>query len=990
MTANHKYKRIALLLIALTAVSVTQQAGAQSAKDEFAIAAGHYARSNWGESIVAFGELIRRYPDAEEAKMAEFYIGEVMMQRGEFSQAYQALQNFLRKNPRHEYEPRATFRMGEAAYRTRQHAVALRLLEDFVKRYPHHDLVEFALPYLGEIRLLRFEPHLAERAFEAALRLYPASSLSNRVRLGLAKSLQQLGHEVEAIRFYEYLIAQSDASLLGESHLQLGIIKFNQVDFAGAENQFRAAIAQCESKPLQVEATYWLARSYNELKEFGRAIELLKTVENESVSEELMTAILFDGAVAAVKTGENSLALRWLSNLRERFPGNSLVDDALRMSIDIHQRRGESNESLVLIHQFRKQHKNSPWRANVLETEGRNHYRAKRYLKTVETFDILLKENPRETTGRENWIYFKSLGHLGLGDFKQAESTLDLLDGLPQPAELKPLVQLARATAQFGSENYTDAVENFRSYLHLSPDGAERERARTELTICLAEVYRWEEAAAAFEDLNANHGDSPIVLQTAKFLGERAYQQNEIEFAELWFTFISRPGNPTELVARGLSGLAWIKMETPDTPSAHHVFERLLNECPDSKFSGEAAIARAKYLEDGNYLAQAEQTYGLVIRRFGSSEIANVAKLRRAYILQKIGGSVELEEARTLLSEYLELPDDQTLLDEALYQLGWILHDLKRPEEGRAKFAEMVSRFPKSKYWPDAAYRIVQHSVASRDYDAAKPLIEQLLKRDDAPAQVVTRVLFFQGQIAAEEKQWERVSVSMRELLSLSTDDDVTAKAKYWLAESLYRQKQYKQSLEIFNDLIPRIGKVDSSLEPWVLLRVSQCYGNNNSWIKAVETANAGIEKFPDFEADYEFDYVLGRGLEDDGKLSEARAVYKLIIDSKKGGATETAAIAQWRIGETYFHQEEYKLAIKAYHKVDSIFAYAHWRAASLIQAGKCQEHLQNNKHALKLYTQLVESFPESEFAAVAKKRIDRLIEIEQRVGKAQAPNNRR
>ena len=111
--------------------------------------------------------------------------------------------------------------------------------------------------------------------------------------------------------------------------------------------------------------------------------------------------------------------------------------------------------------------------------------------------------------------------------------------------------------------------------------------------------------------------------------------------------------------------------------------------------------------------------------------------------------------------------------------------------------------------------------------------------------------------------------------------------------------------------------------------------------------------------------------MEDDGLLDDAIAGYQQVIDSFRGGASEIAAIAQWRIGEVRFHQEDYPAAIQAYHRVDSIYGYPQWRSAALLQAGKCQEYLKNWKHAEKLYRQLVKSFPENELATERPGSID-------------------
>jgi len=71
-----------------------------------------------------------------------------------------------------------------------------------------------------------------------------------------------------------------------------------------------------------------------------------------------------------------------------------------------------------------------------------------------------------------------------------------------------------------------------------------------------------------------------------------------------------------------------------------------------------------------------------------------------------------------------------------------------------------------------------------------------------------------------------------------------------------------------------------------------------------------------------------------------------------------------------HFHKEQYETAIEAYYRVDSLYDYPQWRSAAILQAGKCQEHLGNWKHAAKLYTQILEKYPDSELAASASERL--------------------
>jgi len=103
--------------------------------------------------------------------------------------------------------------------------------------------------------------------------------------------------------------------------------------------------------------------------------------------------------------------------------------------------------------------------------------------------------------------------------------------------------------------------------------------------------------------------------------------------------------------------------------------------------------------------------------------------------------------------------------------------------------------------------------------------------------------------------------------------------------------------------------------------------------------------------------------------LDAAREAYQTVIRSPRGSKTETAAMAQWMIGETYFHQKNYETARREYLRTEILYAYPEWQAAALLQAGKCHEQLGQWDKAAALYTRLLQRYPETKHAEAAKER---------------------
>lgn len=101
-----------------------------------------------------------------------------------------------------------------------------------------------------------------------------------------------------------------------------------------------------------------------------------------------------------------------------------------------------------------------------------------------------------------------------------------------------------------------------------------------------------------------------------------------------------------------------------------------------------------------------------------------------------------------------------------------------------------------------------------------------------------------------------------------------------------------------------------------------------------------------------------------------ARRAYNKVIHSPAGAKTETAARAQWFIGETFFHQKNYQAALREYLKLEILYAYPTWQAAALFEAGKCHELLGEKKEAAELYRRILNVYPKTPLADDAKKRL--------------------
>ena len=991
MSRLSKIRLMIFAFVALTTVfTSTRQccAQAQSPEVQYKLAAGFYERGQWEEASQALADFITQHPNVARTPDARFFLAETLMQQHLFKAAYLHYQQFLKQFAAHPLAVRAMFRMGESAFRDNNTQIAIRMLEEFSRKYPQHELNQYSFSYLGQLRLVKSEPQLAQRAFERSLLTYPNGPMAVESRLGLGNAMMKQGYIKEAKRLFEYCVTrnQDNPSVADEAKLQLGLVALYQkpADHAEAQKWFSMVAETAASANIRATAILSWARSVGVTKP-NEAFDLLEPVVGWDLPIGLKVDLLIESAIAASKTDRTELAIGWLQQVRATKPINQKILDAVRFEMRLLESQDQVPTAIELAEEFNLEVEKRTLIATTQEAIGRQQYSEGDFDGSLETFAMLLTLQNTEAEQQMTWRYFEALSYIGLKQLEQAESSLGRISDEFSDEKLKSLVQFCKASVKFRLEKYSAAIPYFQKYLSYDLDPNDRRNANQELALCLTKTGKSAEADVLLDKLVSEleaEGVEPseelesVIELVAEAVNEESVavsgDQNEA-IAKKWYAFLKDRSQDSDRRKRADQ---WLLVRSLDIPLEQQTlanFKELFIKHPQDARLVTTAVENAKRFEANSDIITAISWYQLALANSPATnrELNGGMQIKIAKLAHKQGDLANLMIAKSNLEAWLaSAQDDAVLKAEVLFQLAWVHQDRGDSAEAISSFVQLVNNHPESKYWPDAAYRIAKHNVTTKNYAGAKELIAKILAVSDLPEAIDARTHFLAGKVAFAEQDWPKVETAMQAFSTKASNNNTKLTAKYFMAEALFQQQNNARAIVAFNELHQDIDSLPNQYQPWVWLRKASLHLFAGDATAAARIATEGKQRFKDFESGYEFDFLVARGLESEGLLTDARQQFKKVIASPTGSKTVAAAHSQWRIGETYFHQEKYKLAIAEYYKVDSLYAYPKWRAAALIQAGKCQEHLANPKNANKLYRQLLERYPESEFAAEAKGRM--------------------
>jgi TolA-binding protein len=567
--------------------------------------------------------------------------------------------------------------------------------------------------------------------------------------------------------------------------------------------------------------------------------------------------------------------------------------------------------------------------------------------------------------------YLLALSYEGLKRYENAlAALLPVVDAAT--GQLKTDAQLTQGSLLLGLKKYGEAIASLEAVLPGKPVGDAAAKALGELAICHARSGHLDKAKKVYAELVEKYPQHPLLAPTTENLAEAAYAANDAAWSAELSSRLAAGGNSPEYVLRGKLGLGWSQFKAGKLVEAAAAFDEVLKKNPPPAIAAEAALVRGRILEQLGQNDSALVMYGQVIDQHPTSKqhaeaLAAAARLRDH--LKQYEPAAALYQR--LASQYPQFPK----LDSVLYQWAWALSELNKPDDAGRLFERLHKEFPQSRYWADATCRLAQRALDAKDYDRALGLAAEV-----AGAKVDPKLreysLLLRGRVQTAKADWPKVGEAFTALAKEFPDSQRRLDAEFWIAEALYRQGDYAAAAPRLEQLAQRVPQKH---EPWmgmISLRRAQALALQDRWGEAYAIASRIAATFPNFEQQYEVDYLLGRCLANQADFEGARQAYQRVIHSPAGAKTETAAMAQWMIGETFFHQKNYETALREYSRLEILYAFPTWQAGALLQAGKCRERLGEDKEAVVLYQRILKTYPKTTFADEAARRLKSLEKV--------------
>jgi TolA-binding protein len=909
----------------------------------------------------SLGMVLTKFPQGKEVAQASFYRGEALYALGKKDEAVKLYTAVVEKYPKDPLFAEALYALGVTQDELGQMAAAGASYDAYLKQFADG-------PHAAEITLRRGETLFAQKQFDAAEKWFAAAAARPGFKdadvaiFRQATALYEQRKYAEAAKLYALItqkFPQSKQAPLAQ--LAAGKCAFLAGQFDHAREELTRSLGL--GGATGAEAAHWLARCYLQEKKPGEALRVVETALSQGSQTPFAVQLALDRGDALYDQPDRRRdAVSAYAELAQKHPQDPLAPQALYMAAFASLNVGDHSQALEYSDRFLKQYADKELAADVEFIAAESDLQIGKYEAAVARFERLLKQYAKRPDVPA-WHVRRGLTLFLSKKFSEVVAALEPL--LPSLAS-KPL--LAEASYLLGSsqselKRYDAALKTLSTGLAAEPRG--RHAAETLLALALVErrLNKPAEAKGHLSQLITQFPDSPALDRAHFRLAEDAYADGELATAQAEYKLIVEKFPASPLAPNALYGLAWVQLGARDFAGAIGTLDSLLAKYAKSDLVPRAHYARALAREQLKQFAPALED----VQAFLQTNPSGVDKSDARYVLGlcQIGLNQPQEAAKTFRA-ILEEDPKYSGADKILYELAWTLKSLDQQEQASESFRRLAKEHPASPLAAESLYHVAEAEYQAEHFPAAAAIYyDSMQKAGKTPL----------GEKAAHKLGWayfrqdllDKAQQSFSYQRATWPQGNLVADAVFMQAESLFKQGKYADALPLYRQVKDPSGKDFAVL---ALLHAAQAQARLKDWQASLATLAQTAKEFADSEYVPEVLYEEAWAKQNLGQLDEALALYEEVTAKSD---KEVAARARFMIGEIHFEKKNHAEAIKNFFKAGYGYGYPQWQANAHFEAGRCFEVLGKKEQATKSYQEVVEKFPDSDKASLAKNRLDTL-----------------
>ncbi|PSQ95799.1 MAG: hypothetical protein BRD55_09225 [Bacteroidetes bacterium SW_9_63_38] len=910
------------------------------------------------EAIRLFERFQRIYPTHPRAPEAQLSLSQYFLDTGNTEAARKQLNSILENPSSRNQAARALYLFGTSERDRGNLEAALGYFDRVRTTYPDTKVAPVAYYALGATQVQLEKYDQAAASFENLGQQFPNSPYAQNLGTALAEVYYRLGRYEQAAAELQNRLLELKGDQRARAHFLLAEAS-NQMR-AGEEAvvHYRRVIDEHPNTPYVVPAKYGLAWHYQRAGNAAQAARVFVEVRAQGSGPLARKATYYE-AVNRTRTGDTERALSLYRRVVKQYPDSRLAPEALFEAGLIQYKKEEYGAAAAFFRTITREHSEAArigdayyWLGNAYLVDESVDRALTAYNKATE-FDTASQSLLREVRFQKAWAQYEE------GRYNSAAPEFLALAESASSSKRGSEALFWGADSHYRQQNYARARSLFTKYLKQNPKGSKAAGARYALAWTYFKQNQHEAAAREFQaflDMYAGTDTDIPYKQDARLrLADSYYALKRYEDAVEVYRRVGEQGTGYALFQ---SGEALNYAGRPE--GALRTLNRLVERYPDSRWRPQALYRiGAVHFQEQNY-----------------------------------------EEAVAAYRRFLETYPDHTLAPEAQYGIGDSRYNAGNMEEAVTAYRTVLVEYPKTKTASEAASSLFFALGAAGQSDRADQIITEIAKAHP-DADLEDRLRFQRAKAAYQSGESKKAlnlfqsfvrTTSTSSLLPdayyylgiLYANDDQTTEAKNYLSQLV---EQYPDS-GVLPDGALRLGDIYRNEESYeeaaaayktatesdaigTELRAQARYGQSIALLnvgkndKAKEILNRILEESQGGPLQASARLGLARIYETENRPDEAINLYRKVVGSADG---ETGAEALFRLGQLLRSQGRPQKAIEELDRMSSLYAgYPEWIARSLLEQAMAYRDRGRTGEAVKLYDEVVESYPGTPFAETAR-----------------------